>query len=94
MLLELLARRYRAALGRGMTADGGDAERERGQAGTVIEALPNAIYRVALDDGTRIVAHVPARERMHLIRLIPGDRVLVALSPYDRTRGRVMDRAS
>jgi translation initiation factor IF-1 len=72
---------------------GGDTEPERGQSGTVVEALPNGIFRVALDDGTRIVAHVPARERMHLIRLIPGDRVLVALSPYDRTRGRVTGRA-
>jgi len=80
-----------------MTAgDGGDTDRDRelGPAGTVVEALPNGIFRVALDDGTRIVAHVPARERMHLIRFIPGDRVRVALSPYDRTRGRITDRAS
>lgn len=70
---------------------GGQAEATR--AGTIVEALPNAMFRIALDDGTRIVAHVPARERMHLVRLIPGDRVLVALSPYDKTRGRITGRA-
>lgn len=74
-----------------MTSAGGEAE--QGQPGTVVEALPNAMFRVALDGGPRVVAHVPARERMHLVRLIPGDRVLVALSPYDKTRGRITGRA-
>ena len=72
----------------------GDPLEERGRAGTILEALPNAAYRVALEDGSRVVAHVPAKERMHLVRLIPGDRVLVVLSPYDPTRGRITDRVS
>lgn len=69
----------------------GDSERE--EVGTVVEALPNSMLRIALDSGHKIVAHIPARQRMHLVRLIPGDRVRVTLSPYDPTRGRVVDRA-
>jgi translation initiation factor IF-1 len=77
-----------------MAVASGDPLQERGEAGTIVEALPNAAFRVALDDGMKVVAHVPAKERMHLVRLIPGDRVLVVRSPYDRTRGRVTGRVA
>ncbi|HID10769.1 MAG TPA: translation initiation factor IF-1 [Candidatus Latescibacteria bacterium] len=60
--------------------------------GTVVEALPNANFRVELDSGHRILAHVSGKMRMHFIRILPGDRVLVELSPYDLTRGRIVFR--
>lgn len=60
--------------------------------GTVVEALPNANFRVELDTGHRVLAHVSGKMRMHFIRILPGDRVLVELSPYDLTRGRIVFR--
>ncbi len=60
--------------------------------GTVIEPLPNAMFRVELDNGHRVLAHISGKMRMHYIRILPGDRVLVELSPYDLTRGRVIFR--
>ncbi|RKY61702.1 MAG: translation initiation factor IF-1 [Candidatus Latescibacterota bacterium] len=60
--------------------------------GTVVEALPNANFRVELDNGHRVLAHVSGKMRMHFIRILPGDRVLVELSPYDLTRGRIVFR--
>ncbi len=59
---------------------------------TVTEALPNASFRVALGDGHGVLAHVSGKMRMHFIRVLPGDRVLVELSPYDLTRGRITYR--
>ena len=56
---------------------------------TVREALPNASFRVELGDGHGVLAHVSGKMRMHFIRVLPGDRVLVELSPYDLTRGRI-----
>ncbi len=61
--------------------------------GTVTEALPNARYRVELGDGSEVVAHVSAGMRLGAGRIIPGDRVRVALSTFDRTRGRIMRRS-
>lgn len=61
--------------------------------GTVLEPLPNAMFRVALDNGHKVLAHVSGKMRMHFIRILPGDRVKVALSPYDLTRGRITYRA-
>jgi len=61
--------------------------------GTVTEALPNARYRVELGDGSEVLAHVSAGMRLGAGRIIPGDRVRVALSAYDRTRGRIMRRS-
>ncbi|MFZ4578012.1 MAG: translation initiation factor IF-1 [Myxococcota bacterium] len=61
--------------------------------GTVLEPLPNAMFRVQLDNGHRVLAHVSGKMRMHFIRILPGDRVKVALSPYDLTRGRITYRA-
>jgi len=60
--------------------------------GTVIEPLPNAMFKVELDNGHEVLAHISGKMRMHYIRILPGDRVLVELSPYDLTRGRVVYR--
>ncbi len=61
--------------------------------GTVIEPLPNAMFRVELDNGHRVLAHISGKMRMHFIKILPGDRVTVDLSPYDLTRGRIIYRA-
>ena len=61
--------------------------------GTVIEPLPNAMFRVELDSGHRVLAHISGKMRMHYIRILPGDKVKVELSPYDLTRGRITYRA-
>ena len=60
--------------------------------GTVIETLPNASFRVELDNGHRILAHMSGKMRMKFIRLLPGDKVKVELSPYDLSRGRITYR--
>jgi len=58
----------------------------------VVETLPNAMFRVELDNGHRVLAHISGRMRKHFIRILPGDRVLVELSPYDLNRGRIVYR--
>jgi translation initiation factor IF-1 len=58
----------------------------------VVEPLPNAMFRVELDNGHRVLAHVSGKMRMNFIRILPGDRVKVELSPYDLTRGRITYR--
>lgn len=60
--------------------------------GTVVEPLPNAMFRVELDNGHKVLAHISGKMRMHYIRILPGDRVVVELSPYDLTRGRITYR--
>ncbi len=60
--------------------------------GTVIEPLPNAMFRVELDNGHKVLAHVSGKIRMNFIRILPGDRVTVELSPYDLSRGRIVYR--
>ena len=60
--------------------------------GTVTEPLPNAMFRVELDNGHKVLAHISGKMRMNYIRILPGDRVLVELSPYDLSRGRVVYR--
>ncbi|CAA9280465.1 MAG TPA: translation initiation factor IF-1 [Herpetosiphonaceae bacterium] len=60
--------------------------------GTVQEPLPNAMFRVALDNGIEVLAHISGKMRMHYIRISKGDRVIVELSPYDLTRGRITYR--
>ncbi len=60
--------------------------------GTVVEPLPNAMFRVELDNGHRVLAHISGKMRMHYIRIIPGDKVKVELSPYDLSRGRITYR--
>ena len=57
--------------------------------GTVLEKLPNAMFKVKLANGHEILAHVSGKIRMHYIRILPGDRVTVEISPYDLTRGRI-----
>jgi translation initiation factor IF-1 len=60
--------------------------------GTVIEPLPNTMFRVELENGHRILAHISGKMRMNYIRILPGDRVTVELSQYDLTRGRIVYR--
>jgi len=60
--------------------------------GTVLEPLPNAMFRVELDNGHKILAHISGKMRMHFIRILTGDKVKVQLSPYDLTRGRITYR--
>jgi translation initiation factor IF-1 len=60
--------------------------------GIVVEPLPNAMFRVELQNGHKVLAHVSGKIRMNFIRILPGDRVMVELSPYDLTRGRIVYR--
>ena len=60
--------------------------------GLVIDTLPNAQFKVRLENGHEILAHVSGKIRMHYIRILPGDRVMVEISPYDLTRGRITFR--
>ena len=60
--------------------------------GEVVEALPNLMFRVKLQTGQTVLAHMSGRMRMHFIRILEGDRVLLQLSPYDLTRGRIVRR--
>jgi translation initiation factor IF-1 len=60
--------------------------------GTIIEALSNAMFRVELDNGHVIIAHISGKMRMHYIRILPGDRVRIEMSPYDLTKGRISFR--
>jgi translation initiation factor IF-1 len=60
--------------------------------GTVIEPLPNAMFRVELENGHKVLAHISGRMRMNFIRILPGDKVTVELSPYDLSRGRITYR--
>jgi translation initiation factor IF-1 len=60
--------------------------------GTVVEALPNAMFKVKLENGHEVLAHVSGKLRMNFIRILPGDKVTLELSPYDLTRGRIIWR--
>jgi translation initiation factor IF-1 len=60
--------------------------------GSVVEALPNAMFRVELTNGHKVLAHISGKMRQHYIRILPEDRVVVELSPYDLTRGRIVYR--
>lgn len=61
--------------------------------GTVLEPLPNAMFRVELENGHQVLAHISGKMRMHFIKILPGDTVTVELSPYDLTRGRIVYRS-
>lgn len=61
--------------------------------GTVVESLPNATFRVELPNGHKILAHISGKMRMNYIRILPGDKVTVEMSPYDLTRGRITYRS-
>jgi len=60
--------------------------------GKVVELLPNTMFRVELANGHRILAHISGRMRLHFIRILPGDKVMVEMSPYDLTKGRITFR--
>ena len=60
--------------------------------GTVTETLPNAMFRVELDNGHKVLAHISGKMRMHFIKILPGDKVVLELSPYDLTKGRITYR--
>jgi translation initiation factor IF-1 len=60
--------------------------------GTVVEPLPNAMFRVELESGHKVLAHISGKMRMHFIKILPGDKVTIELSPYDLTRGRIVYR--
>ncbi len=60
--------------------------------GTILEALPNAMFRVELENGQVILAYISGKMRMHFIKILPGDKVMVELSPYDLTKGRITYR--
>lgn len=61
--------------------------------GKVLETLPNAMFRVELENGHRVLAHISGKMRMHFIKILPGDTVTVELSPYDLSRGRITYRS-
>ena len=60
--------------------------------GTVVEPLPNAMFRVELENGHKVLAHISGKMRMHFIKILPGDKVTIELSPYDLSRGRIVYR--
>ena len=60
--------------------------------GTVTESLPNATFRVELENGHKILAHISGKMRMHFIRILPGDKVTIEMSPYDLSKGRIIYR--
>jgi translation initiation factor IF-1 len=60
--------------------------------GTILEPLPNAMFRVELENGHKDLAHISGKMRMHFIKILPGDKVTIELSPYDLTRGRIIFR--
>ncbi len=60
--------------------------------GQVLEALPNTLFRVQLDDGSLVLCHLSGKMRMHFIKILPGDKVKIEMTPYDLTKGRIMYR--
>ena len=60
--------------------------------GTIVEPLPNAMFQVELDNGHRVLAHISGKMRMHYIKILPGDKVRVEMSPYDLSKGRIVFR--
>lgn len=60
--------------------------------GKIVEPLPNAMFRVELENGHKVLAHISGKMRMHFIKILPGDKVTIELSPYDLTRGRIVFR--
>ena len=62
------------------------------QDGTIVEALSNAMFRVELQNGHEVIAHISVKMRMHYIKILPGDKVRIEMSPYDLTKGRIVFR--
>jgi translation initiation factor IF-1 len=79
-----------------MVSEGRRTDRKKKEAieveGTVVEPLPNAMFKVELPNGHTVLAHISGKIRMHFIKILPGDKVIVELSPYDLTRGRITYR--
>ncbi len=79
-----------------MVSEGRRTDRKKKDAieveGTVVEPLPNAMFKVELPNGHTVLAHISGKIRMHFIKILPGDKVVVELSPYDLTRGRITYR--
>jgi len=74
-------------------SNGGGTKKEAIEVeGTVVESLPNAMFRVELPNGHKVLAHISGKMRVHYIKILPGDKVLIELSPYDLTRGRITYR--
>ncbi|MFH1098140.1 translation initiation factor IF-1 [Candidatus Desantisbacteria bacterium CG2_30_40_21] len=73
--------------------DSGKKEEAVRVEGTVLEALPNAVFKVELENGHKIQAHISGKMRMHFIKILPGDKVVIELSLYDLTRGRIVYRS-
>ncbi len=86
----------RRKTGRGQTKKTRQEQTKKEEAieveGTVVEPLPNAMFRVELEAGHKVLAHISGKMRMHFIRILPGDKVIVELSPYDLSRGRITYR--
>ncbi len=86
----------RRKTGRGQTKKTRQEQTKKEEAieveGTVVEPLPNAMFRVELEAGHKVLAHISGQMRMHFIRILPGDKVIVELSPYDLSRGRITYR--
>lgn len=80
-------------MAKGDKTDSGKKEEAVRVEGTVLEALPNAVFRVELENGHKIQAHISGKMRMHFIKILPGDKVVVELSLYDLTRGRIVYRS-
>ena len=79
-----------------MVSEGRRTDRKKKESieveGTVVEPLPNAMFKVELPNGHTVLAHISGKIRMHFIKILPGDKVIVELSPYDLTRGRITYR--
>ena len=86
----------RRKTGRGQTKKTRQEQTKKEEAieveGTVVEPLPNVMFRVELEVGHKVLAHISGKMRMHFIRILPGDKVIVELSPYDLNRGRIIYR--
>lgn len=73
-------------------AEGRRQRESRTVQGVVTEALPNSMFSIQLDNGTRVLGHIPGTQRGRFVRLVPGDRVTLEVSPYDLSRGRIIER--
>ena len=90
--LRILEQCSLASPGTGIVEDMGKKEGAIEVEGRVIEPLPNAMFRIELENGHKVLAHISGKMRQHYIRILPEDRVVVELSPYDLTRGRIVYR--
>ena len=90
-MIQILPRGYRGNT-TGFQKCNGMKKEKIYQEGTVLENLPSTLFRVKMDDGREILAHLSGRMRLHYIRVLPGDRVRLEMTPYDETKGRIVHR--